>query len=79
VEFLRFDRLVGKGAGAPSPLEQVMNGMLRVSWFFHHRPSCLSFLSAKLIFCLQPILFGMAVDTAAFEENLVGAPLDLIL
>src|SRR5262245_66655096 len=53
--------------------------MLRVSRFFHHRPSCLFFLLPKLIFCLQPILFRMSVDSAAFEENLVGAPLDLIL
>src|SRR4029077_11418648 len=29
--------------------------------------------------CLQPILFGMAVGTASFQENLVGAPLDLTL
>src|SRR4026209_213560 len=56
-----------------------MNRMLRVSRFFHHRPSCLSFLSAKLIFFLQPILFGMAVRTTAFEENLIGALLNLTL
>src|SRR5713101_2013088 len=78
-EFLCFDRLVGKCAWAPSTLEQVMNGMLRVCRFFHHRLLRLSFLSSKLIFCLQPILVGMAVVTAAFQENLVGAPLDLNL